>query len=295
MITLWAMKILRYTPIVCNTQFDEPGGTVKRSEAELGRGMSICAHHGQSFASRKGHYVSLQIDRVTHQIIYMALVAILVALAAGCSPAGAGRSGLARKVFGPSPKQLVVQMFESEDPDLRRDAIERLSKKDWGRRGAYLKAYGIMTTDSAATVRSAAVRALGRSGDAKYAKEVIAALSDREASVRWDAAVALDSIFTPEAVGPLSLRANSDVSSDVRVASVRALRQYRRQDVLETLLRCLDDPKLAVRCQASESLTELTGDDAGTDARAWRGILAGKTDPFATTAPAKKKAWWKWF
>ncbi|MCK4626216.1 MAG: HEAT repeat domain-containing protein [Phycisphaerae bacterium] len=227
------------------------------------------------------------------KIIRYIPIVILVVLAVGCSPAG--RGGLTRKLFGPSPKQLVVQMFESDDPDLRRDAIERLSKKDWGRRGAYPKAYAIMTTDSAATVRSAAVRALGRVGDAKYAKEVIAALSDRESSVRWDAAVALDSIFAPEAVGPLSLRANSDVSPDVRVASARALRHYRQQDVLDTLLRCLDDPKLAVRCRAAESLTELTGEVAGTDARDWRRILAGKTDPFATTSPAKKKAWWKWF
>jgi HEAT repeat protein len=236
MITLWAMKILRYIPIV-----------------------------------------------------------VLVAVATGCSPDGAGRGGLTRKLFGPSPKQLVVQMFESEDPDLRRNAIERLSKKKWGRRGAYPKAYAIMTTDSAATVRSAAVRALGRVGDAKYAKEVIAALSDRESSVRWDAAVTLDSIFAPEAVGPLSLRANSDESPDVRIASARALRHYRQPDVLETLLRCLDDPKLAVRCRAAESLTELTGESAGTDAHAWRRILNGKTDPFATTSPAKNKAWWKWF
>ena len=198
-----------------------------------------------------------------------------------------------KRLFGPSPKVLVVQMFESEDPDLRRDAIERLSKKDWGRKGAYLKAYAILTEDPAATVRSAAVRALGRGGDAKYAKEIIAALSDREASVRWDAAVALDSISAPEAVGPLSVRATRDVSSDVRAASARALRQYRKQDVLETLLRCLDDPKLAVRRRAAESLTELTGEDAGTDARAWRRVLNDKSDPFATTAPAKKKPWWK--
>ncbi len=224
-------------------------------------------------------------------------IVILVVLAVGCSPGGdgAGRGGLTRKLFGPSPKQLVVQMFESEDPDLRRDAIERLSKKDWGRRGAYPKAYAIMTTDSAPTVRSAAVRALGRVGDAKYAKEVIAALSDHESSVRWDAAVAMDSIFAPEAVGPLSLRANSDVSPDVRIASARALRHYRQQDVLDTLLRCLDDPKLAVRCRAAESLTELTGEVAGTDARAWRRILNAKTDPFKHPVRPVKRAWWSRF
>ena len=207
-------------------------------------------------------------------------IVVLVALVSGCSPKGddAGRGGFMKRLFGPSPNQLVVQMFESEDPDLRRDAIERLSKKDWGRRGSFLKAYAILTADPAATVRSAAVRALGRAGDAKYAKEVIEALSDREASVRSDAAVALDSISAPEAVKPLSAGATRDVSPDVRAASARALRHYRQPDVLETLLRCLDDPKLAVRRRAAESLTELTGENAGTDAHAWRRILNTKTD-----------------
>ena len=225
------------------------------------------------------------------------MVLVIAAACGGCAhrSKNTGLDGIVKKMFGPSPKVLVKQMFESDDPDLRRDAIERLSKKDWGRRGAYLKAYAILTGDPAATVRSAAVRALGRGGDAKYAKEVIAALSDREASVRWDAAVALDSIPAPDAVKPLSVRATSDVSSDVRAAAARALRHYRQRDVLETLLRRLDEPKLAVRRRAAESLAELTGENAGTDARAWRRILAGKKDPFATTAPAKKKSWWKRF
>lgn len=225
------------------------------------------------------------------------LILVIAAVCGGCAQQGeeAGIGHVAKKMFGPSPKELVVQMFESDDPDLRRDAIERLSKKDWGRRGAYLKAYAIMTTDPAATVRSAAVRALGRAGDAEYAKEVILVMGDREPSVRTDAAVALNSIFTSEAIKPLSVRATSDVSSDVRVAAARALRQYRQRDVLETLLRCLDDPKLAVRSRAAESLAELTGENAGADARAWRQVLADKNDPFATTAPAKKKSWWKRF
>jgi len=225
------------------------------------------------------------------------LVLVIAAACGGCAQQSknTGIDNVVKKMFGPSPKVLVKQMFESDDPDLRRDAIERLSEKDWGRRGSYLKAYAILTEDPAATVRSAAVRALGRSGNAEYAKEVIAALSDRKASVRTDAAVALDSIFAPDAIEPLSARATSDVSPDVRVAAAQALRQYRRADVLETLLRCLDDPKLAVRSRAAESLTELTGENAGTDARAWRRILDGKTDPFTTTAPAKKKSWWKRF
>jgi len=228
-------------------------------------------------------------------------VVLVAAAAAGCKPAvkaprapggDAPNKGIVQKVFGPSPTELVRQMFESKDPDLRRSAIEELSKHDWGRRGSYLKAYAILTADPAATVRSAAVRALGRSGDAKYAGEIISALSDSESSVRWDAAVAMDSIFATDAIEPLSVRATSDVSPDVRVAAARTLRKYRRADVLETLLRCLDDPKLVVRLRAVESLTELTGENAGTDARDWRRTLAGKKDPFNRPAESDGKPWW---
>ena len=221
-------------------------------------------------------------------------VVIVAAAAAGCKPAvkDAPNNGIVKKMFGPSPTELVRQMFESEDPDLRRSAIEELSKHDWGRRGSYLKAYAILTADPAATVRSAAVRALGRAGDAKYAREIISALSDREPSVRLDAAVALDSILAPDAIEPLSVRATSDVSPDVRVAAARALRKYRRADVLETLLRGLDDPKLAVRLQAAESLTELTGENAGADARDWRRTLADKKDPFSRPVKPDNKLWW---
>ncbi len=221
-------------------------------------------------------------------------VVLAAAAAAGCQPAtkDAPNNSIVKKMFGPSPTELVRQMFESEDPDIRRSAIEKLSKHDWGRRGSYLKAYAILTADPAATVRSAAVRALGRGGDAKYAGEIISALSDSEPSVRWDAAVALDSISAPEAVEPLSVRATSDISPDVRVAAVRALRQYRRANVLETLLRCLDDPKLVVRIRAAESLTELTGENAGTNARDWRRTIAGKKDPFSRPVKPDNKPWW---
>lgn len=231
------------------------------------------------------------------KVLRNTLILVIAAECGGCVQQGknTGVDNVIEKMFGPSPKVLVKQMFESDDPDLRRDAIDRLSEKDWGRRGSYLKAYAILTGDPAATVRSAAVRALGRSGNAEYAKEVVATLSDRKASVRTDAAVALDSIFAPDAIEPLSARATSDVSPEVRVAAAQALRQYRRADVLETLLRCLEDMKLAVRLQAAESLSELTGENAGTDVRAWRRILDGKIDPFTTTAPAKKKSWWKRF
>ena len=196
---------------------------------------------------------------------------------------------MVRAVLGPSPAELAKQLGD-DDPDLRREAIEKLARKKWGRREPYLKLYAAFTLDESPTVRSAAVRALGRSGATQYAKDVALALKDRESTVRWDAAVALDSLADDGVVGPLSRSAAADSATEVRVAAAAALRHYRRRDVLETLLERLDDPEFAVRFQAGESLEHLTGEEGGTDPAAWRRILAAKPDPFARP---EKKRWWQ--
>lgn len=222
-----------------------------------------------------------------------ALILIPALIAAGCGE-DSGQLKLQRLLedsMGPSPKDLVNQLG-SEDPDLRRDAIERLSREDWGREGPFPKTYAAFAQDEDHTVRSAALRALARCGTSEYIKDVIDALEDREPSVRWDAAAALDSLFHADAIAPLSRSATSDRSSQVRVAAARALRHYHRADVLEMLLLCLNDRDLAVRHQAGESLSELTGEDAGTDPLAWVRVLSAKADPFEPPA-RPKKSWWQ--
>ncbi len=175
----------------------------------------------------------------------------------------------------------VVAQLKSQDPDLRRDAVERLSDEKWGRDGEFLKAYALLAQDPDHTVRSAALRALGCCGDADYIKDVIAALKDPVDSVRYDAASALDLLVHADAIAPLGSCVSSDASVQVRAAAARALRHYPRADVLEILLACLSDRDVAVRHQASESLAELTGKDAGMDTQRWEEILADKVDPFA--------------
>jgi DNA primase len=198
-----------------------------------------------------------------------------------------------RRLFGPAPQELVRQMFESRDPDLRRSAIERLSARDWGRRDPYLKAYALLAGDTVPSVRSAAVRALGRGGDARYAEPVVAALKDPDEHVRWDAAAALDLLVDERAVAPLAEAAVSDPSVDVRLASARALRHYRTREAGEALLRCLDDPEFSVQFQAGESLKQLTGESAGTDVRAWRALLGASGVPVAPP-PRRARPWWDW-
>ena len=224
---------------------------------------------------------------------------VLLAWLAGCG----GNSysledqygNLMLRLFGPSPKQLVKDMFESSDPDLRRRAIECLSRHDWARRGAYVKAYAMLTEDPDPTVRSAAVRALGRCGDVGYVDKVIARLKDISAIVRQDAAVVLGSLTVPSAVEPLMQRSLGDDSVDVRIAAVRALGSYPTRDVLNTLIKCLDDEDFSVRFEAAESLRRLTGRNIGIDADRWREAISSTTNPFKKPARRKKKSWWQRF
>ena len=226
-------------------------------------------------------------------ILRASLALALIVAASGCSmpKEPTPLRELLSKVVGPSRRQLVGQMFESPDPDVRRQAVERLASHEWGRKDPYLKAYALLAEDPAPTVRSVAVRALGLGGDPKYLDKVLAALKDSEPSVRCDAAAALDSIVDPRAVEALSNSAVSDPVADVRVGAIRALRHYRSKAVLETLMECLRDPEFAVRFRAGETLHELTGETAAPDPAAWREALAGKADPFV--APAKPRRWWQ--
>jgi len=208
----------------------------------------------------------------------------------GCMLVGCQK--LAERAAKPTPADLVNQL-KSDDPDLRRDAVERLSREKWGREGSFPKAYALMTRDDDHTVRSAALRALGGCGNTDYVKDVIAGLEDAAPSVRCDAACALGSLIHAAAIVPLSRSASSDPSAQVRIVAVRALGQYPRADVLEILLGRLSDREVAVRHQAAESLATLTGEDGGDDPERWADILSAKKDPFkrpsdddeATTAP----------
>jgi HEAT repeat protein len=224
------------------------------------------------------------------------LLAGMTAALAGCKPAS---PDLTTK-WMPSRDAVVRQMLESPDPDLRRSAIEYLSARKDCREERYLKAYAFLTSDGLATgdpmdierhagVRGSAARALGLVGDPRYAQYVINLLSDPNKSVRWDAAVALDALVTPEAVKPLIGSAKSDPAVEVRIAAVKALRHYSQEIVLTALVGCLDDQQFSVRHQASLSLHELTGESAGTDSLRWRAIVAKQIDQLRTpaTAPAQ--------
>ncbi len=218
--------------------------------------------------------------------IQLAMV-FLAACGGGCN---SGKGPMMERLFGPPPKKLVAMAFDTEDPDKRREGIVRLSSKAWGLREPHLKGYAtILRTDKDATVRSAAVRALGRAGDVKYIDGVLRALSDESDMVRCDAALALAGIRDPSAEGPLISRALTDPFADVRRACARTLGHYRSRRVVQTLVKCLDDANLTVRFNAHASLVKLTGIDMGMDSRAWE-IQAEQ--PLPPASGAKARPWW---
>lgn len=191
-----------------------------------------------------------------------------------------------------TPQQASTQMFTSSDADVRRLSIEKISGYDWGRKEPYLKAYGVLSQDSAPTVRSAAIVALGRAADGKYLGAVVAGLKDADGAVRWDAAKALDNMTGPAAVEPLKA-ATHDSSADVRAAASTALRHYPRRDVLDCLLAELDDEDFSVRYKAAASMRQLTGMNLPSDGDVWRRALAGKPNPFVPPL-SPVRPWWDW-
>lgn len=167
-----------------------------------------------------------------------------------------------------------VAMAVSDDPDERAKAITYWSSQGWGYGEAYMKYYASAArTDESPVVRALAVTALGKSGKREFVPDMVEVLKDGVPAVRVDAAIALDRVPGEPAVTQLQRQAVQDDSVDARVAAIRALRHYRRADVLTTLVRCLADHPFAVSYQAHAALVYLTGQDAGFDAARWQPIV----------------------
>ncbi len=223
----------------------------------------------------------------------VASVLCLVALAsAGCKDDRLSWSALTQGVFGPSRNEIVAMMFQSEDPDRRREGVILLSQKEYGLREPCLKGYALLLEDEDASVRSAAVRVLGKAGDAKYLPNIVAALEDESEIVRWDAATALDRVHGEAAVIPLQKHALGDPYMDVRICCARALRAYRRDQVVNTLVQCLSDRQFSVCHEAHRTLVMLTGRDMGYEPEDWAGVTC--LYPSSRPAARDKKPWWDW-
>jgi HEAT repeat protein len=194
-----------------------------------------------------------------------------------------------KSLTGPSASELGKKAIH-EDPDVRREAIIALSRRDYGDDPRILEyLVNALENDPEPSVRSAAARAIGRSGNDAFAPQLAKALQDSDEWVRWDVAVALDSVHGKEASRALMDRLANDESSDVRGASARALRHYKTLEVVRSLTRGLSDEAFNVQFQARSSLMQITGYSFGYQREDWQDVASGD---LPLEAPQTSRPWW---
>lgn len=185
----------------------------------------------------------------------------------GCS-SGSGDSFFPRTI-SPTPAQAARDAFNVYDPDLRRRSVILLATADWGGDPAFMRAYRLLVDDPDSTVRCAALRALGRHGDAQDIPRGVAYLRDANPYVRWEAALMLQRLHGDQAIAPLTKAMRDDDDGDVRAACAYALAQYLQPSVFQSLVGALNDDDFAVVWQAEHSLRRLTGENFADDGSAW--------------------------
>ncbi|MFP4355711.1 MAG: HEAT repeat domain-containing protein [Phycisphaerae bacterium] len=214
------------------------------------------------------------------------LILLPLCLLAGCESPG----NVFRKMFPPSPKKMVAMATNPDDADMRRQGLMMLSSQSYGTKDEFVEVYvDILLTDPEPTVRSAAARAIGKSGNGKYAGQLAQGLSDSDTQVRWDVAIALDNVVGDGAVDPLRNTVSQDESKDVRAAAAVAMRHYPRMPVILTLVDALDDEAFAVQFQARKALVDMTGYPFGYEPEDWAPVASGQ---LPMTAPRTERPWW---
>ena len=210
---------------------------------------------------------------------------LLLLICASCQqlgPVGDFGQNLADYFTGNTAIRGVARMEDRYFADERRQGINRLSDRDYGRRDPYTERYAqIAQYDSDYLVRATALRALNRSRDQQATPVFIKALGDQSALVRQEAAKALGNIPDPNAAAPLmKLVADPQESRDVRIAAADALRHYPNVQVARTLSGTLGAREFGVAWQSRQSLMSMTGNDLGYSETEWLNYLTGPENPF---------------
>jgi HEAT repeat protein len=212
-------------------------------------------------------------------------IPLLLLVCCGCQQMrGIGDFGrnVVGRFTGNTPLRSALRMEASDLPDERRQGINMLADRDFGRRPPYTDRYlQIAQLDPNHLVRATAIRALNRSRDDRATAVFIKAMEDVNPLVRQEAAKALANIPDPAAV-PALLRSvnNPQESRDVRIAAADALKHYRSLEVARALVGTLGGREFGVAWQSRRSLVRLTGQDLRYNETEWLQYLAGPDRPF---------------
>ncbi|MEM6854952.1 MAG: HEAT repeat domain-containing protein [Planctomycetota bacterium] len=207
--------------------------------------------------------------------IALALSALATVTGCGSNPRIEAESAeIAERNDQLTEAQIVVLIASDPeaDPDARREALITIATSTAGDEPVYLDFYRATLADVNLdpTVAAVAAAALANHGTPADTGRLTPLLTRDESFLRWQAAVSLQRLHNPQAIGPLITAATGDEDPDVRMAAATALGQYPRREVFDALTTVLDDRDYGVSRAAREALSLMTQHDAGDDPRAWR-------------------------
>jgi hypothetical protein len=201
---------------------------------------------------------------------------ILLALGA-CDTISSDLDAFTETFNPPTPAQAAAWAVDTTNPENQRRGIALLASAPWGGAQPYQQLYRLYVeqpTDP--LVKSFAVRALGRHGDASDAKLVAKQLESPFRLVRLEAAKALQRLHDPTVADPMWKKLVDQVEeSEIRAELAVALGQYPNDAVFQALIAALDHRELAVNLAALDSLQTMTGQDFGLNQSAWIAWRAG--------------------
>ena len=205
---------------------------------------------------------------------------LLLVLAAGCTVDPS--FGPLAKIF-PRPIGARVVDLESDDPDVRRDAVQAIAKSGKAESVPTLVRLLCLVArkDSDPMVRAAAAQALGGvegEGVIETLHELLAA--DSSPLVRADAAASLGRKASPDGLAALVAAMDADADLDVRLAAEGALRHYKDRAAADALVRGLAKSDIGEVQKCWESLRYMTGQDLPRSPAPWEAYLASADDPF---------------
>jgi HEAT repeat protein len=213
---------------------------------------------------------------------------------AGCDSINRDISDFMSSLSPTSPSEAARNMLDPNDPDKRREGTLLISNSTFGGVDVYVDSYrDAVTYEQNPLVKAAAIRALAKHGRPDDARLIAAQLTDENPQVQWEAARGLQRLHEP-AVVPALLSALEEKSMieiaqgeqtappDVRIEAAIALGQYPEDRVFQGLVAALQARELAINLAASQSLWQITGQELGSDARAWlMWYSRADGDPFA--------------
>jgi HEAT repeats len=212
---------------------------------------------------------------------------ILMFLVSGAGCAQLDRANEQTKQFfdrlSGRPRRAAVRTTDRYFPDERREGINQLVERDYGKRPPYTDQYAnIARDDSDFLVRATAIRALNRSRHRESTPVFVNALGDAHELVRLEAAKALVNMPDEKAVpGLIKLVTNPQENRDVRIAAAEALKHYRNIDAARALVGTLAGREFGLAWQAHKSLVRITGKDLRYDEAAWLTYIANPDRPFS--------------